>query len=325
MLGIIILNYKSWNLVQDCIDSIYRTYKHGHFHIYIVDGGSQNESLDRLREIYGHDHRCTIIDAKVNKGFAYGNNLGAKRAIKDGCSKLLITNSDIVFLEGAIDNMCTVINSSDESNYQFGEALSSSLFLVYPVVYNSDNTLQLKECFIGKRDKFYDIVLNNNVLKRLVPKSIFYKYFSDINDLLKTSIISKKISIKTNMFFGFCFLVDSKKFQDIDMLDEETFLYYEEHILSTKALKNGYKMHLVLDAKVKHLQGASSDISKAKWFEYVSKVYYLAAYKNYWRFFIKVDFIFNVIYSFMKCRNINDFSKNYKNIKEAKLKIKKYL
>lgn len=221
--------------------------------------------------------------------------------------------------------MCTVINSSDESNYQFGEALSSSLFLVYPVVYNSDNTLQLKECFIGKRDKFYDIVLNNNVLKRLVPKSIFYKYFSDINDLLKTSTSSEKHIIKTNMFFGCCFLVDSKKFEQIGMLDEETFLYYEEHILSTKACNKGYEMLLSLDSSVLHLQGASSNKSKTKWFEYISKVYYLRKYKGFSKIFIRFDMFVNEIFSFLKCPSIMELKNNSRNIGEAKEKIKKYL
>ena len=318
MLGIIILNYKSWNLVKDCIDSIYGTYKKENFHIYIVDGGSQNESLEKLNKLYGHDKNCTIIDAKVNKGFAYGNNLGAKRAIKDGCSKLLITNSDIVFLDGAIDSLCTVINNSDDNESQFSGTLDTNLFLVYPVVYNSDNSLQLNECFVGRRNWFYDIFLNNNVLKKLACKKIFSKYFKKIENI-------KADYIETNMFFGCCFLVDSKKFEALGMLDEETFLYYEEHILSTKALNSGYKMNLVLNAKVKHLQGASSDISKSKWFEYVSKVYYFRKYKGYGKLFIKFDFIFNEIYSFLKCRSIRDFKENCKNIGEAKVKIKKYL
>lgn len=335
MLGIIILNYKSWNLVIDCINSIKDNCKLQHYHIYIVDNGSENESLEKLYEIYGNNHKCTIIDAKINRGFAYGNNLGAKRAIDDGCSKLLITNSDIIFLDDAIDKLCAVMDKGNDSYYeQFSTVKKKSddkncqlnnPFLVYPIVYNRDKTLQLRECFIGQRDKFYDIILNNNVLIKLVPKNIFYKYFSDINNLLKSKKSSEENLIKTNMFFGCCFLVDSKKFKEIEMLDEETFLYYEENILSTKALNKGFEMFLSLDSSVIHLQGASSDKSKTKWFEYVSKVYYLREYKKISKLFIKFDMVINEIFSYLKCRRLLDFKNNSKNISEAKRKIKKYL
>lgn len=322
MFGIVILNYKSWNLVVDCINSIENTCRLTEYHIYIVDNGSKNESLEKFHEFYGDNSKCTIIDAVFNKGFAFGNNVGAKRAIKDGCDKLLITNSDILFLDHTIDNLYTILNKSDDTNYQF-----KTPFLVYPVVYNIDKTLQLKECFVGKRDRFYDIILNNNVLSKLVPKGVFYKYFCDIENLLKNKNSERDNNnvVKTNMFFGCCFAVDSKKFEEIGMLDEETFLYYEENVLSTKALKKDYDMVLSLDSSVIHLQGASSDKSKTKWFEYVSKVYYLRRYKKVSKTFIKFDLKINEIFSFLKCRNLNEIKNNKANIKNAKGKIKKYL
>lgn len=87
LLDIVIINYKTPDLVIDCLDSFYSDLELD-FQVFIVDNHSQDKSLSKIKKAYPE---INYIENKQNLGFARANN----QAIKSGNSKyVLLLNSD---------------------------------------------------------------------------------------------------------------------------------------------------------------------------------------------------------------------------------------
>lgn len=98
MIGILILNYKKYQVTADCIRSVLDTGDGLDYHIYVLDNGSGNDSIACLQAQFPNNPRITWMESAENTGYARGNNQMLSRARKDGCTAAVITNSDIVFL-----------------------------------------------------------------------------------------------------------------------------------------------------------------------------------------------------------------------------------
>ena len=83
MIGIIILNYNSWEQARQCINSILKAEDRIKINIYLVDNAStkrpENEILEFLK-----NNKVTLISNPDNKGYAAGNNVGIRCALNDG-------------------------------------------------------------------------------------------------------------------------------------------------------------------------------------------------------------------------------------------------
>lgn len=94
-ISIIIVNYRTPDLTQACIDSIYTHTKGVDFEVIVVDNCSMDESVNRLSK----DHRIKLIVSPRNGGFGYGNNLGMKAARG---KYFFLLNSDTLLVNNAI-------------------------------------------------------------------------------------------------------------------------------------------------------------------------------------------------------------------------------
>ncbi len=97
MIGILILNYKKYQVTADCIRSVLDTGDGLDYHIYVLDNGSGNDSIACLQAQFPNNPRITWMESAENTGYARGNNQMLSRARKDGCTAAVIANSDIVF------------------------------------------------------------------------------------------------------------------------------------------------------------------------------------------------------------------------------------
>ena len=113
MIGIAIVNYKTWETTLRCVASIERVCTRP-FHIYLVDNHSPNDALRALREAYREDGNVTVLDAGKNGGYGFGLNCGIRAAIADGCDAIIASNNDIIYLEGAIETMYDCLTSSPQ-------------------------------------------------------------------------------------------------------------------------------------------------------------------------------------------------------------------
>ena len=63
-----------------CVDAVLKqTYKN--FHIYLIENGSKDDSIEKLKDFENHD-KITYIKNPKNLGFAGGVNQGIRYAIE---------------------------------------------------------------------------------------------------------------------------------------------------------------------------------------------------------------------------------------------------
>lgn len=232
MIGIIIINYKKYDVTINCIQSVLDTAADLDYKIYLLDNGSGNESLTVLKERFSDRSQIEFIASTENLGYARGNNLCLKLAEKDGCDIAVVTNSDIEFLPGTLQTLAEDIRTQD--------CLIAAPLLRFPSG-GCQKSVKLKP-YTYKEYIFYETYFRNFVPKRKLLAN---------NPLPKAPQPVYWVS-------GAVFAADLQKFKSIGWFDPFTFLYYEEYILSEKAKQHGYTIYFDPTVTALHCHGASA-------------------------------------------------------------------
>jgi GT2 family glycosyltransferase len=95
--SVIIVNYNTFTLTSQCIESIILQTESVSFEIILVDNASTEVDPDRFTDLF--EGRITLIKSNENVGFAKGNNVGIKYAKG---KYILLLNSDTVLRNNAI-------------------------------------------------------------------------------------------------------------------------------------------------------------------------------------------------------------------------------
>lgn len=295
MLGIIIINYNTYEKTIDCVNSIRDTYDD--YKIYLLDNASVNDSCKKLKNEFSNDSRIEMIFENENHGYARGNNLCLKRAKEDGCKYVIISNNDIVYKPGAIACLVDDISKHDA-------------FLVGPKVIKPNGDIQGTVKY--HRPTFIEYIKYETYIRNFFKKSY--------NNHVRIPEESKNVY----WIAGCTFIVDIEKFEKIGFFDDYTFLYFEEFILSEKAKQNNYIERFCKDAEVLHYHGFSMGGSlnivtrKANW---RSESYFLKNYLH-WNYLERlIIWKIRVLEIMFNARK----EKNKKEIVDAYKEGKKYL
>lgn len=141
-LSIIIVNWNTGDLLENCIKSIEEKTKDVKYEIIVFDNASEDDSAKRSFEKYSS---VNIIYSNDNLGFAKGNNLAFKKAKG---KFILLLNPDTYIKNNAIDNA-----------YKFISRRKDDILLGAKLL-NSDSTIQFSSC------KFPTVI--NMILKKYV-------------------------------------------------------------------------------------------------------------------------------------------------------------
>lgn len=114
--SIIIVNYNTCRLTENCIRSIYEKTKEISFEVILVD----NASKDGSKELFTHDSRISYIYLSDNIGFGRANNEGLKKAKG---RNILFLNSDTLLVNNAIK----ILSDYLDNNYRVG-AVGGNLY-----------------------------------------------------------------------------------------------------------------------------------------------------------------------------------------------------
>ena len=269
--SIIIVNYKTCELLCNCIQSIISETKIYSYEVIVIDNASKDGSANIVKKKYPH---IKLIENKTNKGFAYANNQGINITKGD---YILLLNPDTVIIQSAIDKMIHYIKSNTHIN-----ALGCKLL-------NADMSLQ-PSCY--RFPRLLPLIANILHLWIILPlrktfllSSLLNKGYEDIHPV--------------DCVRGACLLTYKGIFKEIGLLDESFFMYAEETDWCYRLKKSGYSLYYFPEAKIIHYQGQSSKINYTTNMiqrQESIKIYYIKHYgKTVANIYLLLMFINNLI------------------------------
>ncbi|MCA0991381.1 glycosyltransferase family 2 protein [Pseudalkalibacillus hwajinpoensis] len=294
MIGIIILNYVTWDETARCIESIFIKEKKSKYHIYLVDNASKVDAPQKIKDLL-KDSRVTLIENKENNGYSAGNNVGIKRAILDGCKEILISNNDIIFTQNSIYEMKKYL----DANKKVG--------IVGPKIFLPNGDIQMINMGVktGLKEK-YKYLLRKTIFAPLVGEFL-REFCATDKDLTKP--------FEVHSVSGCCFMMSEECAKAITPFDENTFLYQEELIIGMRMEKKGYKTVYLPASEITHAHGQSTKHIKA--FSYTclvsSELYYFKRYINASILVLTPLYIFRTSKYLFYAIKYNDFKKNTRN------------
>ena len=230
-LSIILVNYKSTQLVLDCIESIHQQTKQYSFEIILVD----NDSKDDCEAIVLAKYPDTVfLSMGYNSGFARANNAGIE--ISRG-KFVLILNTDTIILDGAIDKSIHLLK-------QHADAVGCGVQLL-----NTDGTTQISGAHFVKGG-----------LNTLLPLPYLGKLIRWLGYRLKTTVPSVQTvadNIEVDWVVGAYILVNKEVLNKSGLLDNDFFMYAEEIEWCGRLRQQG-KLMLFAEPRVIHIGGGTS-------------------------------------------------------------------
>lgn len=298
MTGIIILNYQTWEASLKCMKSAAKNLKGEPYTIYLVDNASTVPMPESVKE-YIRAHSVCYLQSLVNGGYASGNNIGIKKALKDGCEFLLITNNDILFGKGAIQQMRAYLKQHPDTG------------IVGPKVLDEKGQVQYSCC--SKKTEMKEIFRVFTIAK-LVFRREWKRYYcldQDPNQDRDVYYVS-----------GCCFMMSAACAEEVTPLDEHTVLYGEELIIGIRMEEAGRRTHYCAKARVLHRHGHTTERAKPFMFQCISEseLYYCSAYLNApaWQLFLLWNYR-NLLYAVRSIRSkeLRDYKAQYKQAAKA--------
>jgi len=219
-LGIVILNYNSFELVSKCIESITKYYDKT-IKIVIVDNQSSDDSYKLLKENYSSHPSISILLSEYNKGYSYGNNIGLKYLINNYCDLeyFAVLNPDVFILDGNIfQNLIARLQEDDSL------AGISPLMIV-------NNEIKPNRWAI-KNPRYINNFLSSYAILRSINPLIYKSY----------TIRSNSLVAYVDVIPGSFYIMKKDVFIQIGLLDENVFLYGEEIIIGRKVKNIKYKL-----------------------------------------------------------------------------------
>lgn len=124
--SVVIINYNTFDLTCQCIESIFKETKGIRYEIILVDNASRECNPDKFLETFSN---ITLVKSSENIGFSRGNNLGIQYATG---KYILLLNSDIKLTNNAVKLAYERMNHDETIGVLSGKLLYPD-FRIQPV------------------------------------------------------------------------------------------------------------------------------------------------------------------------------------------------
>ena len=228
-IGVATVLFNSGRVLPEFLDSLQaQTYRN--FIVYAVDNASTDDSVAQCNTA-GSRFVVTLNDS--NTGFAHGTNQGIRQALADGCEFVFLLNNDTVFPPDFLDQMTQGLQRT-------GADIAAPLTFYHDrpdVIWAAGGTFQK---WAGYRPV------------HLGMEQIDKGQFAE----------DRPIQFSP----GSGVLARRHVFQQVGLLDEAYFTYWEDTDFSVRALKTGLTSYLIPAARLWHkvssLAGRGSDFQR---------------------------------------------------------------
>ena len=270
-LAIVIVNWNSFELTRDTINSLHLT-SYQDYDCIVVDNGSEDNSANQLETQFSN---IILLPAGENNGFTGGNNIGIQYALNEGYEFIMMLNNDVELEPNFLEPLIQKLNSEH------------NIGAVQPLIY-----------FHHDKNLVWNAGSTYNALFGICSTP----NYNQRDDEHAQMHIQKRVDWIT----GCAFMIRASVLKEIGLLKERYFIYYEDVDLSFRIKAAGYDLGYVPASVIYHIAGMSHK-SKEKGKEgFVSpKVHFLNARNRIW--FLKQHslpwavpsvVLFNVFYFF---------------------------
>ena len=254
-LSIIILNYKTKEITSDCLKSIQNSTDKYKKEVIVVDNESADGSVEYLKKKFPS---YNIFGSGRNGGFAFGNNVGVKKAKG---KYVWLLNSDTILQVDTIEKLM------DQATKKDSDIASCQLL-------NRDGSIQPQG---GYLPTFCNLTA--------------WMFFIDDIPLIKKLI--RPYQQQTKSFYkkdqqpgwlgGTALLVKKKIYDQLKGLDDDIFMYGEDVDFCYRANKLGYTLNYFHSPKLTHLGQASGSSRGAVLGEFKGLRYIYKKHKPIWQ------------------------------------------
>ncbi len=249
MVYIIILNWNGVSDTMQCIESCKRLH-YSDFRILVVDNGSSDGSEEMIRKQFPDIH---LIQTGTNLGFAGGNNLGIRYAQKQGADYIWLLNNDTIVDEKCLDYLVRAAEAEPARG-----------------------------------------MVGNKIYYHHAPETIWFA--GGKVDLEKGGLThhtgkdcrdngSYDTPGPAGYITGCSVLVKKEMVEDIGLLDDNYFLYFEDVDWSLRAAQKGWKLFYEPKARLWHREGAHRKQGYSDTFMYYSirnRLYFMKRFAPQW-------------------------------------------
>ena len=232
------------------------------------------EDTEHLFKFSVNSQECFLVEAAQNKGYAGGNNLGAR--IAKSLSKaefLLFSNNDLRFPE-----------KIDFSIFAQQFSKHPKVGIIGPNIRGKNGSQQNPRKEMG----FFSQMIAWDVNIMLL-RGIFNRWVWNLDQRASDSKITGWVS-------GSFMVVRQDIFNLVGGFDETPFLYAEEMILSERFRKNGYQTYYYEPIKIIHAHQGANPSKRQRLWNHDSKRYYYQHYKYVNPVALKIsDWVFKMV------------------------------
>jgi N-acetylglucosaminyl-diphospho-decaprenol L-rhamnosyltransferase len=279
LISIIIVNYKSSEILSKSIESLFMIETHKNFEVIIIDNFSEDNSRDIIKEIANTYKSVKYVFLDERKSFSFANNRGFD--VSEG-EYILIQNPDVIYTEPVIMQLVEKM----KSNKVIGA--------ICPLL-------------MGENGKFQRNYFQRypTLTQFILFYSVFGKFFHRFAFLMNKYLENQDIE-KSNNSLVFVeqipcafFLTSRDVFIKAGKMDERYELFFEDVDLSYRINKE-YKLAVDKTLRILHLGGVSFK-DENNWWMYGRFVYsmYFFIKKNYGKGSANIFIFFSVSNSYV--------------------------
>ncbi|PHS68214.1 MAG: glycosyl transferase family 2 [Methylophaga sp.] len=238
---VVIVNYKTSELVCSMLSNLTSQLDPTIDKVCIVDNDSADNSAEKLAQHITDNHLqhfVELIASEHNGGFSYGNNLAIRPAFNDPIQSpdfYLLLNPDTIVTASAISELLEFMNKHPQAGIA-GSQLEEP-----------DGTIQ------GSFFRFHSILSELNSSLHLGIISRLLSKWTISPEMVKDECL-------TDWVAGASMMIRRKVFEDIGLMDEHYFLYFEETDFCLQAKRKGWQCWYVPQSRVVHLVGQSTGV-----------------------------------------------------------------
>jgi len=254
------------------------------WHAVIVDNGSSDNSVVQLKELCP---QLPILETHRNLGFATGNNVGIRFALRNRADYVFVLNNDT-----------TVFPDTVSQFVKFAQAHPDAA-LLGPKIERRNPQLEWP---IRRKLDFLTLLCTFTALRRPIARipivrDIFY-------------CVGQQPSL-VHALIGSALFFRAATFEKVGLFDESTFLDFEELIMAEKLRAAGLSTYFVPQARIWHKGSASAVNLQAK--RYIenakSEEYFLSNYVRlspFARVVVKLERFFRYSARALRYRNYRE-------------------